>query len=301
MKRRLTIARSLDQPARAAAARRADDRARPAGPPRPVGPAVPAQAAGRHARAHHALHGRGRAALRPARRDGPGPDRRRGLAPPAHRRALDPRGRRAALHGRRAGRRCVDRARRHRPSGSRCSPTGVLLYTDDGDAAARRRSTTAGIAPESVLVRRSTLEDVFLHLTGRTPDRLSVDRHARARSASSETPRRRLPAHLPRQRCSRRSSTRSSSSRAMGLGLGIARRRAASGTGDLEGSTTSRSSRRACSPRTAMQTGAGRVAWPVMAGFKWTRSYDADARHAGRADRRRRAGTLGWVARPRAS
>jgi lipooligosaccharide transport system ATP-binding protein len=43
----------------------------------------------------------------------------------------------------------------------------VLVYTENGDAAAaavHRR----GLEPESVLVRRSTLEDVFLHLTGRS-------------------------------------------------------------------------------------------------------------------------------------
>ena len=46
-------------------------------------------------------------------------------------------------------------------------PDRVLLYADDGDAA----SVTAheqGLRPESVLVRRSTLEDVFLRLTGRS-------------------------------------------------------------------------------------------------------------------------------------
>lgn len=46
-------------------------------------------------------------------------------------------------------------------------PDRVLLYTHDGEAAAeaiRQR----GLEPESTLVRRSTLEDVFLHLTGRT-------------------------------------------------------------------------------------------------------------------------------------
>ncbi len=45
-------------------------------------------------------------------------------------------------------------------------PDRVLLYTDDGDAvvaAAHER-----LHPQSVLVRRSTLEDVFLRLTGRT-------------------------------------------------------------------------------------------------------------------------------------
>jgi hypothetical protein len=43
----------------------------------------------------------------------------------------------------------------------------VLLYTDDGDTAAHGIHER-GLVPESVLVRRSTLEDVFLHLTGRT-------------------------------------------------------------------------------------------------------------------------------------
>jgi lipooligosaccharide transport system ATP-binding protein len=45
-------------------------------------------------------------------------------------------------------------------------PDRILLYTDDGDAlvpVAHER-----LEPRSVLVRRSTLEDVFLRLTGRT-------------------------------------------------------------------------------------------------------------------------------------
>jgi lipooligosaccharide transport system ATP-binding protein len=45
-------------------------------------------------------------------------------------------------------------------------PDRILLYTDDGDAlvpVAHER-----LRPDSVLVRRSTLEDVFLRLTGRT-------------------------------------------------------------------------------------------------------------------------------------
>jgi lipooligosaccharide transport system ATP-binding protein len=43
----------------------------------------------------------------------------------------------------------------------------ILLYATDGDAATaavHRRQ----LSPSSVLVRRSSLEDVFLHLTGRT-------------------------------------------------------------------------------------------------------------------------------------
>jgi lipooligosaccharide transport system ATP-binding protein len=46
-------------------------------------------------------------------------------------------------------------------------PDRVLLYTDDGEAtvaAAHNR----GLRPDTVLVRRSTLEDVFLRLTGRS-------------------------------------------------------------------------------------------------------------------------------------
>jgi lipooligosaccharide transport system ATP-binding protein len=46
-------------------------------------------------------------------------------------------------------------------------PDRVLLYADDGEGvvlAARER----GLHPETVLVRRSTLEDVFLRLTGRS-------------------------------------------------------------------------------------------------------------------------------------
>ncbi len=46
-------------------------------------------------------------------------------------------------------------------------PDRVLLYTDNGDAASHGLHER-GLVPESVLVRRSTLEDVFLHLTGRS-------------------------------------------------------------------------------------------------------------------------------------
>ena len=46
-------------------------------------------------------------------------------------------------------------------------PDRVLLYSDDGDTAAAELHRE-GVAPLSVLVRRSSLEDVFLRLTGRT-------------------------------------------------------------------------------------------------------------------------------------
>lgn len=46
-------------------------------------------------------------------------------------------------------------------------PDRLLLYTDDGEAA-QSEIARRGMEPLSALVRRSTLEDVFLHLTGRT-------------------------------------------------------------------------------------------------------------------------------------
>ena len=46
-------------------------------------------------------------------------------------------------------------------------PDRVLVYADDGEAALAAVHAR-GVTPVSSLVRRSTLEDVFLHLTGRT-------------------------------------------------------------------------------------------------------------------------------------
>jgi lipooligosaccharide transport system ATP-binding protein len=46
-------------------------------------------------------------------------------------------------------------------------PDRLLVYSDDGDEVVAK-VTERGLRPVAVLVRRSTLEDVFLHLTGRT-------------------------------------------------------------------------------------------------------------------------------------
>ncbi|WBB54496.1 ABC transporter ATP-binding protein [Verrucosispora sp. WMMD573] len=46
-------------------------------------------------------------------------------------------------------------------------PDRVLVYVPDGDAAVAEVAAL-GLHPTNVLVRRSSLEDVFLHLTGRT-------------------------------------------------------------------------------------------------------------------------------------
>jgi lipooligosaccharide transport system ATP-binding protein len=46
-------------------------------------------------------------------------------------------------------------------------PDRLLLYTSDGEETLARVHER-GLDPRAVLVRRSTLEDVFLRLTGRT-------------------------------------------------------------------------------------------------------------------------------------
>jgi lipooligosaccharide transport system ATP-binding protein len=46
-------------------------------------------------------------------------------------------------------------------------PDRILVYSDDGEAAAAA-AHQRGLVPETVLVRRSSLEDVFLSLTGRS-------------------------------------------------------------------------------------------------------------------------------------
>ncbi|MDT7659375.1 MAG: lipooligosaccharide transport system ATP-binding protein, partial [Pseudonocardiales bacterium] len=46
-------------------------------------------------------------------------------------------------------------------------PDRVLLYAADGEAALRA-ALQAGARPQTSLVRRSSLEDVFLRLTGRS-------------------------------------------------------------------------------------------------------------------------------------
>jgi lipooligosaccharide transport system ATP-binding protein len=48
-------------------------------------------------------------------------------------------------------------------------PDRILVYTAHGDDTAARLGQDS-LHPESILVRRSSLEDVFLHLTGRTLD-----------------------------------------------------------------------------------------------------------------------------------
>jgi len=46
-------------------------------------------------------------------------------------------------------------------------PDRILLYSEDGEALLEK-IYGAGLHPKTSLVRRSSLEDVFLRLTGRT-------------------------------------------------------------------------------------------------------------------------------------
>jgi lipooligosaccharide transport system ATP-binding protein len=46
-------------------------------------------------------------------------------------------------------------------------PDRVLVYSEDGEIVGPAVHAR-GLTPETVLVRRSSLEDVFLRLTGRT-------------------------------------------------------------------------------------------------------------------------------------
>jgi lipooligosaccharide transport system ATP-binding protein len=63
-------------------------------------------------------------------------------------------------------------AARMRSLGDRVEPLAdrVLIYTHDGDAVAHKVSNDESFGATSVLVRRASLEDVFLILTGRSLD-----------------------------------------------------------------------------------------------------------------------------------
>ena len=96
-----------------------------------------------------------------------GADRRRGLAAGADPRALHPRGRRAALRGRASTRRSPSKVA---DLGERVEvlPDRLLRLQPTTARRSSPRCTSAASSPIAMLVRRSTLEDVFLRLTGRT-------------------------------------------------------------------------------------------------------------------------------------
>ena len=274
MKRRLTIARCLINEPDAAAPRRADDRPRPAGPPPALGPPLPAQAARRDARPHDPLHGRGRAAVRPARRHGQGEDRRRGLAARADRAVLDARGRRAALRAR-ASRRRSTASSTGSPSGSSGCPTGCCSTPTTArrpSSAAHAARPPAGDGPRPPVDAR-----------GRVPaaDRPVADRvMARDRddAPSPIAPRRHrpglraplaaVPADVPREHLQLVPDPVLFLT-AMGLGLG--------GYVDRVGRRGARRRAlprvpraRACSPRRRCRRPSFEATFPIMGGLNWS-------------------------------
>ena len=111
-----------------------------------------------------ALHGRGRAAVRPAGGHGQGQDRGRRLAARADRAVRHARGARAALPGGRQE--TLDGQLDGLGERVEQLPDRVLVYAADGEQALE--AVHARELPlETALVRRSSLEDVFLRLTGR--------------------------------------------------------------------------------------------------------------------------------------
>ena len=156
--------------------RRAHDRARPPQPQRGVGRAPRARGGRHHRPAHHPVPRRGR----PARRSGGG-DRRRPRHRRRHPRAAEGRGRRRPARGRGRGpprpgrrRRGPGPGRHRRPRGRAATPGGSASPSTAGSP----RSPTvvaglagAGIAAADIGLRRPTLDDVFLSLTGRRADR----------------------------------------------------------------------------------------------------------------------------------
>ncbi|MBV9603514.1 MAG: ABC transporter ATP-binding protein [Solirubrobacterales bacterium] len=154
----------LDRRPRAALPRRAHNRLRPRRPASDVGPRRSASVRRYNDRADHSLHGGGRAARRPNRRDRRRPDRRRGHSPRAGR--AKPHDRRDHLHdpARRSRRRAagalgavgIDESRRARIN---CEDPVAAMFS----------LTRWALEHEQPLpdlqLRRPTLEDVYLHLT----------------------------------------------------------------------------------------------------------------------------------------
>ena len=218
--------------------------------------------------ADDALHGRGGAALRPARRHGPRRDRRRGLAARA-----DPSATRRARSSSCASTDERPRGDRRRSTASvervEELPDRVLLYTDDGDATAAAVARARAAAAE----RRSSAA-------------------ARSRTSSSASPAARWSTDVDGllSRCapyeywlaSYRRVWRGRSSRARQPGAlpGGARRRArhdrrpgAEHAGRRPVPRLRRA--RACSPPRRCRSAAIESSWPVMGAIKWTRQYHA--------------------------
>ena len=145
--------------------RRADDRARPAGAPQPLGRDPRGRGREPHRRPDDALPRRGRDAVRPRRDHGRRAHHRARLAAGADRRPARPLAR--DLRGRRARR---GRARRARRRAARDERRRRLRADVDGAPAHAARpvalAEARGVEMRGLAVRQPTLEDVFLDATG---------------------------------------------------------------------------------------------------------------------------------------
>ena len=149
-------------------------------------------------------------------------------------------------------------------------PDRLLLYSDDGEAVAAAVHQR-GLAPRSVLVRRSSLEDVFLRLTGRPWSTEGSPWNSSCAQVDYWT---------TVYRRTWRGSVVSSFLlpllylTAMGVGLGgyvddAARSDALGGLTYLDYIAPG------LLAATAMQTAVGEGMWPVMTAFKWQKTYHA--------------------------
>ena len=161
MKRRLSLGRALVNDPDLLHPRRADHRPRSAGAPPDVGAAAEPAAARQGDPADDALHGRGRAPVRPPARPRPRQEDRRGHAAQADRRAPRERRRRGLRRRRRRRRRA--RTRRS-PSASRPAARPSSSTCATPSRCSTRWPTTTAIR---YLHRPANLEDLFLKLTGR--------------------------------------------------------------------------------------------------------------------------------------
>ncbi len=142
--------------------RRAHHRPRPAGAPPHVGAAAAAAAAGEDDPPHHALHGRGRAPLRPPRHHRPRPDAgARARRPRSSPSTSSPRWSRSTARASRRGSASTRRRSRRARSCTARPPSATC--------ARRRRWSRTSRASRALrfLHRRANLEDLFLKLTGR--------------------------------------------------------------------------------------------------------------------------------------
>ena len=150
-------------PAAAGAARRADGRARPAGPQRAVVAGGPAARRGRQRAHEHALHRGGRAPRRHGRRHGRRPGGRpRGARRPGRRARRAPRRSRCSARGQ-----VLDDVVRARRRPGACRPAAPGPSVSVLRAEGLQPADVGADGPDVGLRRRAAvLEDVFVVLTG---------------------------------------------------------------------------------------------------------------------------------------